>query len=100
MVLEKKASEKTKKEKSNYKVDRLDPLYTLRNDIIKRRCGLSQLKLNDEAVREVLFGLLNRSIGEHHATKEVVKKYSRHLRQTESSARAKTTTKLQQYNNN
>lgn len=54
-------------------------LYALRNDIIKRRCGLGQLKLNDNVVREVLFGLLTRSIGERHATEEVVRKYLCHF---------------------
>jgi hypothetical protein len=54
-------------------------LYTLKNDVLKRRCGLSQLRLNDEVVREALFGLLNKSIGENHETEELVGKYLRYL---------------------
>jgi hypothetical protein len=56
-------------------------LYELRNAILKRRCGLAQLKLPDTVIREVFFGILNRSIGEHRSTEEIVKKYSRHLMQ-------------------
>lgn len=54
-------------------------LYLLKNDILKRRCGLAQLRLNDSVVRETLFGLLNRSIGGHRATEELAKAYSSHL---------------------
>lgn len=54
-------------------------LYELRNAILKRRCGLAQLKLPDIVIRESFFGLLNRSIGEHRSTEEIVKKYSRYL---------------------
>jgi hypothetical protein len=50
-------------------------LYLLRNDILKRRCGLTQLKLNDAVVREALFGSLQKSIGEHHETESIVEKY-------------------------
>jgi hypothetical protein len=52
-----------------------EALYILRNDILKRRCGLAQLKLDDIVVREALFGLLTKSIGEHQATEELVEKY-------------------------
>jgi hypothetical protein len=48
-------------------------LYLLRNDILNRRCGLTQLELNDEVVREAFFGLLNKSIGEHCETEKLVK---------------------------
>ena len=48
-------------------------LYLLRNDILNRRCGLTKLELNDEVVREVFFGLLNKSIGEHCETEKLVK---------------------------
>ncbi len=58
-------------------------LYLLKNDILKRRCGLAQLRLNDEVVREALFGLLNKSIGEHHETGDLVKKYLHYLGETE-----------------
>lgn len=54
-------------------------LYLLKNDILKRRCGLTQLRLNDSVVRETLFGLLIRSIGGHRATEELAKAYSSHL---------------------
>ena len=56
-----------------------EALYLLKNDILKRRCGLAQLRLNDFVVRETLFGLLNRSIGGHHGTEELAKAYSSHL---------------------
>ncbi|MEM3642105.1 MAG: hypothetical protein QXH37_09315, partial [Candidatus Bathyarchaeia archaeon] len=54
-------------------------LYELKNAILKRRCGLAQLKLPDIVIREIFFGMLNRSIGEYRSTEEIVKKYSRHL---------------------
>lgn len=60
-----------------------EALYILRNDILKRRCGLAQSKLNDIVVREALFGLLNRSIGEHQATEELVEKYEESFRSPE-----------------
>lgn len=63
-----------------------EALFMLRNDLIKRRCGLSNHRLNDIVVRETLFALLNRSIGEHHATEELVKKYLRYLRAPEKRA--------------
>ncbi len=50
-------------------------LYLLRNDILNRRCGLTKLRLNDEVVREAFFGLLNRSIGEHCETENLVEEY-------------------------
>ena len=56
-------------------------LYELKNAILKRRCGLAQLKLPDEVIRESFFGLLDRSIGEHHATEEIVRDHSRRLTQ-------------------
>jgi len=58
-------------------------LYELRNAILKRRCGLAQLKLPDDVIRETLFGMLTSSIGEHHATEEIVEKYSTVLRPRE-----------------
>lgn len=56
-------------------------LFELRNILLKRRCGLPQLKLPDDVVRETFFQMLVRSIGEHHATEELVKKHSRYLTQ-------------------
>jgi hypothetical protein len=58
-------------------------LYLLRNDILKKRCGLAQLRLNDEVVREALFGLLTKSIGEHCETSKLVKKYLPTFRELE-----------------
>lgn len=61
-----------------------EALYLLKNDVLKRRSGLSQLRLNDWVVREAFFGLLTRSIGEHHATDEITQKYSKTLGKIES----------------
>lgn len=60
-----------------------ESLYILRNDILKRRCGLSHLKLNDVVVRETLFGFLTKSIAEHQATEEITEKYLRLFGKTE-----------------
>lgn len=60
-----------------------EALYFLRNDVLKRRCGLAQLKLKDIVIREALFGLLTKSIGEHQATEELVEKYIHLLRSPE-----------------
>jgi len=54
-------------------------LYELRNTLLKRHCGLPQLKLPDVVIRETFLGMLVEGIGRHHATEELVKKYSRHL---------------------
>ncbi len=58
-------------------------LYQLKNDILKRRCGLKQLKLDDAVMRETIFGLLNQSVGSRHATEELAKEYYTKLRQIE-----------------
>lgn len=54
-------------------------LFEFRNILLKRSCGLPRLRLPDDAVRETFFQMLVKSIGEHHATEELVKKYSSHL---------------------
>lgn len=54
-------------------------LYQLRNRLLKRRCGLPNLKLPDEVIRETFFEKLVRSIGEHHATEEIVEKFFENL---------------------
>jgi hypothetical protein len=56
-----------------------EALYLLRNDILKRRCGLNQLTLNDEVIREALFGCLIRSISQHEATEDLFNKYIKKL---------------------
>jgi hypothetical protein len=56
-------------------------LYELKNVVLKRRCGLAQLKLPDNVIRESFFGMLDRSIGEHQATEEIVRDHSRRLTQ-------------------
>lgn len=61
-----------------------EALYLLKNNVLKRRSGLSKLRLNDWVVREAFFGLLTRSIGEHHATDEITQKYSKTLGKIES----------------
>jgi hypothetical protein len=55
-------------------------LYDLRNTILKRRCGLRDLRLPDEVVREVFFSFMANSIGSHCATEELVKKYCKFIR--------------------
>lgn len=61
-----------------------EALYLLRNDLLKRRSGLSKLKLSDWVVREAFFGFLVKSIGEHHATEEITEKYLQNLGRIES----------------
>lgn len=48
-------------------------LYDLRNAILKRRCGLKELNLPDEVIREVFFGYLNMGMGDNLDTEELVK---------------------------
>ena len=54
-------------------------LFELRNVLLKRRFGLPRLRLPDEVIRETFFQMLVQSVGEHHATEEIVKRHSRHL---------------------
>lgn len=61
-----------------------EALYLLKNDLLKRRSGLSKLKLNDWVVREAFFGFLTKSIGEHHATEELTERYLKNLGRIEN----------------
>ena len=54
-------------------------LYKLRNTLLKRNCGLPQLKLPEGVVRETFLGMLVESVGKRHATEELVNNYSNQL---------------------
>lgn len=63
-------------------------LYSLRNTVIKRRCGLDELELPEEIVREIVFAALRRS-NEHTSTDELVQKYFQYLYPYEKEALSK-----------
>ena len=57
-----------------------EALYLLKNDSVKRHCGLAHIKLNDIIVRETFFSFLLRDIGNHCATEKLIEKYGDLLR--------------------
>ncbi len=61
-------------------------LHLLRNTILKRRIGLTQIDLDDTTVREIFFGLLVRSIGRPNATEDLFTRYFRLFRRWEKEA--------------
>jgi hypothetical protein len=54
-------------------------LYELRNALLKRNCGLPDLKLPDEVIRETFLGMLVEGAWKHLETEELVSIYSKHM---------------------